>query len=90
MLNVRPRKRRTVLEKYWNNLKAVLIFALCAVNTVLLVTPLMVLAVFKFLVPLTGFRRLMTRQEDSEGGPLPDFTFRIDEASRLLDDPVNR
>ena len=52
---------RTLLKKTINNVQAVLVFGICTVATIILVTPLMVLAIFKLIIPVTVFRRLMTR-----------------------------
>lgn len=51
----------TLLKKILNNLQGVLVFGACTVTTISLVLPLMVLAVLKLVIPVTGFRRLMTR-----------------------------
>jgi len=54
-------KRHTLLRKTLNNVLGILVFGACTVSTIFWVTPLMVLAVFKLLIPIRGFRALMTR-----------------------------
>ena len=49
------------MRKFLRNLKGVLTIAGCAVNTVFCIGPLILLAVFKLLIPITKFRNLMTR-----------------------------
>jgi 1-acyl-sn-glycerol-3-phosphate acyltransferase len=55
------RKQRTLLKKTLNNLQATIVFSFCTVSTIFWVTPLMVFALLKLIIPVTGFRRLMTR-----------------------------
>jgi 1-acyl-sn-glycerol-3-phosphate acyltransferase len=55
------RKQRTLLKKILNNVQGIIVFGACTVSTIFWVTPLMVFAIFKLLLPITGFRRLMTR-----------------------------
>ena len=55
------RKRRTLLTKTRNNVQGIIVFGACTISTIFWVTPLMVLALFKLLLPVRSFRRLMTR-----------------------------
>ena len=55
------RKQRTLLNKTLNNVQGILVFGVCTVSTIFWVTPLMVFAVFKLLIPIKGVRKLMTR-----------------------------
>lgn len=50
-----------MLEKALSNLRGALALAVITVNTIGWFTPLMVFTLLKFLVPVAGFRRLMTR-----------------------------
>ena len=50
-----------MLNKTLNNAQGIIVFSACAINTIFWVTPLMVFAIFKLLIPVTGFRGLMTR-----------------------------
>jgi len=53
--------RHVVLKKYLTNLKGGLVFAANTVNTFVWFTPLISFTILKLLVPVPGFRRLMTR-----------------------------
>ena len=55
------RKQRPLLKKTLTNVQGTIVFSACAINTIFWVTPLVVFAIFKLLVPVTGFRELMTR-----------------------------
>ncbi len=59
--NTVKRKHRTLLKKTLKNVQAVLVFSMVAISTIFWVTPLMVLAVFKLVIPVAAFRKLMTR-----------------------------
>ena len=50
-----------MLKKILNNVQATIVFSFCTVSTIFWVTPLMVFALLKLVIPVTGFRRLMTR-----------------------------
>ncbi len=50
-----------MLKKTLTNVQGTIVFSACAINTIFWVTPLVVFAIFKLLVPVTGFRELMTR-----------------------------
>ncbi len=50
-----------MLKKTFNNVHGTLVFGVCTVSTIIWVTPLMVFAVFKLIIPIKGFRKLMTR-----------------------------
>jgi len=52
---------RALLKKTLNNVQGALVFGACTLNTIFWVLPLMVLAVFKLIVPIKSFRTLMTR-----------------------------
>lgn len=54
------RKQRPLLKKTLTNVQGTIVFSACTINTIFWVTPLMVFAIFKLLVPVTGFRGLMT------------------------------
>lgn len=54
-------KQRTLLKKTLNNLQGIIVFGACAINTIFWFTPLMIFAILKLLIPVTGFRRVMTR-----------------------------
>ena len=43
------------------NILGVFVFGLCTVNTVVWITPLLTFTVFKLVIPVAGFRTLMTR-----------------------------
>jgi len=45
----------------FRNLKGGLAFSACALNTIVIVMPLMTIALFKFIIPIAAFRTLMTR-----------------------------
>lgn len=49
-----------MLKKTLTNVQGTIVFSACTINTIFWVTPLMVFAIFKLLVPVTGFRGLMT------------------------------
>ena len=49
-----------MLKKTLTNVQGTIVFGACTINTIFWVTPLMVFAMFKLLVPVTGFRGLMT------------------------------
>lgn len=51
----------TLLRKILNNAKGIIVFGACTISTIFWVMPLTVFAVLKLLIPVTGFRRLMTR-----------------------------
>jgi len=55
------RKQRTLLKKTINNVQGVLVIGVVAVSTIFWVMPLLVLAVFKLIIPVAVFRKLMTR-----------------------------
>lgn len=55
------RKQRPLLKKTLTNVQGTIVFSACTINTIFWVTPLVVFAIFKLLVPVTGFGRLMTR-----------------------------
>ena len=50
-----------MLKKTLKNLQGVIVFAACTINTVIWVTPLIVFAILKLVIPLRPFRVLMTR-----------------------------
>ncbi len=50
-----------MLKKTINNVQGVLVIGVVAVSTVFWVMPLLVLAVFKLIIPVAAFRKLMTR-----------------------------
>ncbi len=52
---------RTLLKKILNNVQGIIVFGACTVSTIFWVMPLLVFAVLKLLIPVTGFRRVMTR-----------------------------
>jgi 1-acyl-sn-glycerol-3-phosphate acyltransferase len=49
------------LSNFFRNLKGGLLFGGCTVNTVVIILPLMVLALFKLIIPIPTFRTLMSR-----------------------------
>ena len=49
------------MKRFLRNLRGVLIFSLLTLNTIVWVTPLLVLALFKLVLPVAGFRRGLTR-----------------------------
>jgi len=49
------------LKKLFRNLKGVLVFGICTINTLVCSTPLFVLALLKLIVPFSAFRTVMTR-----------------------------
>jgi len=49
------------LNRFFRNLRGTFIFSLLTLNTVVWVTPLLLLALIKLLVPVAGFRRALTR-----------------------------
>lgn len=55
------RKQRPLLKKTLTNVQGTIVISACTINTIFWVTPLVVFAIFKLLIPVTGFRRLMTR-----------------------------
>jgi len=55
------RKQRTLLKKTINNVQGVLVISVVAFSTIFWVMPLLVLAVFKLIIPVAAFRKLMTR-----------------------------
>jgi 1-acyl-sn-glycerol-3-phosphate acyltransferase len=55
------RKQRTLLKKTINNVQGVLVIGVVAASTIFWVMPLLVLAVFKLIIPVAVFRKLMTR-----------------------------
>ena len=50
-----------MLKKTINNVQGVLVIGVVAVSTIFWVMPLLVLAVFKLIIPVAVFRKLMTR-----------------------------
>ena len=60
-LRTNGRKQHTLLKKTLNNVQGILVFGVCAASTIFCVTPLMVLAVLKLIIPIKGFRKLITR-----------------------------
>jgi 1-acyl-sn-glycerol-3-phosphate acyltransferase len=50
-----------IISRFIRNLKGVLVFSAVAINTVVSSLPLMILALCKFLVPVPGFGRVMSR-----------------------------
>ena len=55
------RKQRTLLTKIRNNALATIVFSFCTISTIFWTIPLLVLALLKLIIPITGFRRVMTR-----------------------------
>ena len=55
------RKQRTLLNKTLNNLQGIIVFGTCTISTIFWVTPLLIFAILKLLIPVTGVRRVMTR-----------------------------
>lgn len=51
----------TLLKKILNNTQGVIVFGACTISTIFWVIPLSIFAVLKLLIPLAGFRRVMTR-----------------------------
>lgn len=51
----------TLLKRILKNVQGMIVFGTCTISTVFWVMPLLVLAVLKLLIPLSGFRRVMTR-----------------------------
>lgn len=49
------------MNSLFRNLKGGLVFGGCTVNTVVIFLPMMVLALFKLIIPVPAFRTLMTR-----------------------------
>ena len=49
------------MNRFFRNLRGTFIFSLLTLNTVVWVTPLLLLALIKLLVPVAGFRRALTR-----------------------------
>jgi 1-acyl-sn-glycerol-3-phosphate acyltransferase len=60
-LRTNGRTQHTLLKKTLNNVQGILVFGVCAASTIFWVTPLMVLAVLKLIIPIKGFRKLITR-----------------------------
>ncbi len=50
-----------MLKKIFNNVQATIVFSLCTISTIFWTTPLMVLVLFKLIIPNTAFRSLMTK-----------------------------
>lgn len=50
-----------MLKKILNNAQGIVVFGICTVSTIFWVTPLVFLAILKLLVPINGFRTVMTR-----------------------------
>ena len=50
-----------MLKKTINNVQGVLVIGVVAVSTIFWVMPLLVLAVFKLIIPVAAFRKMMTR-----------------------------
>ena len=50
-----------MLKKILNNAQGIVVFGICTVSTIIWVIPLTVFAILKLLVPLGGFRTVMTR-----------------------------
>ncbi len=50
----------SLLKKLLRNLHGVAIFSAATVNTVICFVPIMILAIFKFAIPIAAFRKLMT------------------------------
>lgn len=52
---------KTLLRKILNNAQGIIVFGVCTVSTIFWFLPLILFAVLKLLIPVTLFRRLMTR-----------------------------
>lgn len=54
-------KTKSLLKKIMNNAQGIVVFGACTISTIFWVIPLTLFAILKLLIPVTGFRRLMTR-----------------------------